>query len=50
VGVPSPDKLRAIQQGDKPADNTTAMGRPALHVRVRIQDSDIDHIATASLT
>ena len=40
-----PDKLRAIQQGDKPADNTTAMGRPALHVRVRIQDTDIDLIA-----
>ena len=58
VGVPSrlplttfdpvaafPDKLRAIQQGDKPADNTAAMGRPALHVRVRIQDTDIDLIA-----
>ena len=58
VGVPSrlplttfdpvaafPDKLRAIQQGDKPADNTTAMGRPALHVRVRIHDTDIDLIA-----
>jgi hypothetical protein len=40
-----PDKLRAIQQGDKPTDNTTAMGRPALHVRVRIQDTDIDLIA-----
>ncbi|MET0168248.1 MAG: hypothetical protein ABW318_25070 [Vicinamibacterales bacterium] len=40
-----PDKLRAIQQGDKPADNTAAMGRPALHVRVRIQDTDIDLIA-----
>src|SRR6478735_12464214 len=39
-----PDKLRAIQQGDKPTDNTTAMGRPALHVRVRIQDNDIDLI------
>ena len=39
-----PDKLRAIQQGDKPTDNTTAMGRPALHVRVRIQDTDIDLI------
>jgi hypothetical protein len=43
-----PDKLRAIQQGDKPADNTTAMGRPALHVRVRIQDTDIDLIAAHS--
>ena len=40
-----PDKLRAIQQGDKPTDNTTAMGRPALQVRVRIQDTDIDLIA-----
>ena len=40
-----PDKLRAIQQGDKLADNTTAMGRPALQVRVRIQDTDIDLIA-----
>ena len=40
-----PDKLRAIEQGDKPADNTAAMGRPALHVRVRIQDIDIDLIA-----
>jgi hypothetical protein len=40
-----PDKLRAIQQGDKPADNTTAMGRPGLHVRVRIQDIDIDLVA-----
>jgi endonuclease/exonuclease/phosphatase family metal-dependent hydrolase len=39
-----PDKLRAIQQGDKPADNTTAMGRPALHMRVRVQDTDIDLI------
>jgi hypothetical protein len=39
-----PDMLRAIQQGDKLADNTTAMGRPALHVRVRIQDTDIDLI------
>ena len=39
-----PDKLRAIQQGDKPTENTTAMGRPALHVRVRIQDTDIDLI------
>src|SRR6476660_7135721 len=40
-----PDMLRAIQQGDKPTDNTTAMGRPALQVRVRIQDTDIDLIA-----
>jgi hypothetical protein len=40
-----PDKLRAIRQGDKPTDNSTAMGRPALHVRVRIQDTDIDLIA-----
>ena len=40
-----PDKPRAIQQGDKLADNTTAMGRPALQVRVRIQDTDIDLIA-----
>ena len=40
-----PDKLRAIQQRDKPADNTTAKGRPALHVRVRIQDTDTDLIA-----
>jgi hypothetical protein len=39
-----PDKLRAIQQGDKPTESTTAMGRPALHVRVRIQDTDIDLI------
>ena len=39
-----PDKLRAIQQGDKPTENTTAMGRPALHVRVHIQDTDIDLI------
>ena len=41
-----PDKLRAIQQGDKPTENTTAMGRAALHVRVRIQDTNIDLIAT----
>jgi hypothetical protein len=34
-------KLPAIQQGDKP-DNTTGAGLPALHVRVRIQDADID--------
>jgi len=40
-----PDKLRAIQQGDNPTDNATAMGRPALHVRVRIQGTDIDLIA-----
>ena len=39
-----PDKLRAIRQGDKPTDNSTAMGRPALQVRVRIQDTDIDLI------
>ena len=39
-----PEKLRAIQQGDKQADTTTAMGRPALHVRVRIHDTDIDLI------
>jgi hypothetical protein len=39
-----PDKLRAIQQSDTPADNATAMGRPALHVRVRIRDTDIDLI------
>ena len=39
-----PDKLRAIQQGDEPAENATAMGRPALHVRVRVQDTDIDVI------
>jgi endonuclease/exonuclease/phosphatase family metal-dependent hydrolase len=39
-----PDKLRAIQQGDTPADVATAMGRPALHVRVRIHDTDIDLI------
>ena len=39
-----PDKLRAIQQGDKPTENTTAMGRPALHVRVHVQDTDIDLI------
>ena len=39
-----PDQLRAIQQGDKPTENTTAMGRPALHVRVHVQDTDIDLI------
>ena len=40
-----PDKLRPIQQGDKPTDNTAAMGRPALHVRVEFQDTAIDLIA-----
>jgi hypothetical protein len=39
-----PEKLRAIQQGDKPADNATAMGRPAPHVRGRIHGTDIDLI------
>ena len=32
--APFPDKLRAIQQGDGRPDEISAMGRPALHVRV----------------
>ena len=39
-----PDKLRAIQQGDGQADDIKAMGRPALHVRVRLGGVDIEII------
>src|SRR4029077_1066101 len=39
-----PDKLRAIQQGDGQDDDTEAMGRPALHVRVRLGGVDIEII------
>jgi endonuclease/exonuclease/phosphatase family metal-dependent hydrolase len=41
-----PDKLRAIQQGDGNDDNVSAMGRPALHVRVSIDGTDVDVIST----
>jgi 5-hydroxyisourate hydrolase-like protein (transthyretin family) len=40
-----PTSCEQSSKGDKPTDNSTAMGRPALHVRVRIQDTDIDLIA-----
>jgi hypothetical protein len=39
-----PDKLRAIQQGDGHDDDIKAMGRPALHVRVRLGGVDIEII------
>jgi endonuclease/exonuclease/phosphatase family metal-dependent hydrolase len=39
-----PDKLRAIQQGDGQDDDTTTMGRPALHVHVRLDGVDIEII------
>ena len=39
-----PDKLRAIQQGDGQDDDIKAMGRPALHVRVRLGGVDIEII------
>ncbi len=39
-----PNKLRAIQQGDGKSENVAAMGRPALHVRVTVEDSVIDVI------
>ncbi|MGB8504077.1 endonuclease/exonuclease/phosphatase family protein [Mycobacterium sp.] len=39
-----PDKLRAIQQGDGQDDDITAMGRPALHVGVRLGGVDIEII------
>jgi len=41
-----PDKLHPIQQGDKEGDETKTMGRPALHVRARLDGTDIE-IVTA---
>jgi endonuclease/exonuclease/phosphatase family metal-dependent hydrolase len=41
-----PDKLRAIQQGDGQNDDIKAMGRPALHVRVHLDGTDIDLVST----
>jgi predicted extracellular nuclease len=41
-----PDKRRAIQQGDGQDDDTNAMGRPALHVRVRLGGVDIEIITS----
>jgi endonuclease/exonuclease/phosphatase family metal-dependent hydrolase len=38
------DLLRAIQQGDGQDDDIKTMGRPALHVRVRLDGVDIEII------